>query len=143
MAEEYQYPAIGFYFSTVINGAQCSFQEVSGLSAVLGIEKEETAGGNVFKYRVPATPKFSNIVLKRGITTDIAKLSKNLLGNFNTPLTVEDITLTLYNETGKAAMSWTIYKAYVVKLSTAPAIDAINEAAIETLEIAYSYFKVN
>ena len=65
------YPPVGFHFRVVFEGpfgdADMRFQNVSGLSAEIGTETLEEGGENRFSHRLPTTPKYPNLVLKRGM----------------------------------------------------------------------------
>jgi phage tail-like protein len=68
-----EYP-VGFYFSLSFEGEDVTFQEVSGISKELDVEKVASSGENRFKYRLPNVSSSQNLVLKRAIVPTGSKL---------------------------------------------------------------------
>ncbi len=139
------YPPVGFYFKVHFGSAkfnsETSFKEVSGLSVSMTPE-DITEGGQLgYKHRLPTVAQYSNLVLKRGLVTD-SKLRDWIEKGINdftfTPLT---INISLLNENAKPLMSWVVYKAYPVKWEVSSFNSMSNELVVETMELAFSYFK--
>ncbi len=143
MANE-NYPPVSFYFKVSFLGggisSETSFKEVSGLSVDMSPE-EITEGGNLgFKHRLPTTPKYSNLVLKRGLVTDskLREWLEKAINEFSfTPITV---TIELLNPEGQAAMSWKVTNAWPVKWELSNLDSTGNDLALETLELAFDSF---
>lgn len=144
MAEQSDYP-IGFYFKLIVNGEETSFQEVSGISKELSVEEVASGGENRFKYRIPNIPKYSNLVLKRGLAAKSSGLIKWCESTLNqgliNPITPQDISVSLMDAEGSVLMVWTFNNAYPVKYSVSDLSSQENEMLIETIEFAYTYFK--
>ncbi len=143
MAEQSDYP-IGFYFKLIVNGEETSFQEVSGISKGLSVEEVASGGENRFKYRIPNIPKYSSLVLKRGLASADSELinwCKSTIdeGVIN-PITTQDISVSLMDAEGSVLMVWTFNNAYPVKYSVSDLSSQENEMLIETIEFAYTYF---
>jgi phage tail-like protein len=140
----------GFYFSLTFLGdvsqMDAAFQEVSGLSKEMDLEEVTCGGENRFKYRLPTIPKHQNLVLKRGITTDISQLRNWCLDTLDSgltkPIKTQDLQLLLLDENGVTCMSWLIHKAYPVKWHMSELNSEKNAIAIETLELCYRIFEV-
>lgn len=137
-----------FYFKVAISGMSSSdaaFQEVSGLGKELGVEDVVCGGENRFKYRLPTTASYQNLVLKRGVTADTSALigwvKDTLDGGLSTAIQTKDIKVQLLNESGQVSMQWTFVSAYPVKWSAANLKSQEGEVFIETLEFAYLYFE--
>src|SRR6266487_6271275 len=67
------------------------FQDVSGLTAELGVEEIKSGGENRFSHRLPTRAKYNNLVLKRGMLTDSGLINwfKDAVENFSfSPATV-------------------------------------------------------
>ena len=140
----------GFYFSVSLDGksssADAAFQEVSGLSKELQVEEVASGGENRFKYRLPTTTSFGNLVLKRGVTADssalISWVADTLNGGLATAIVPKNVMVNLLNSAGQPCQSWTFNKAYPVKWSASDLKSATGEVFIETIELAYQYFDV-
>jgi phage tail-like protein len=139
------YPPVGFHFSVTIpvSGSQADtlFQSVSGLSAELGIEQVNEGGENRFSYRLPGRAKYGNLVLKRGLLTDSKVIDwiKDALENhlFNPA----DVNVRLLNEAHKPLMEWSFLKAWPVKWTVSDFNVQENVIVVETIELAYTYFR--
>lgn len=139
-----------FYFGVYVSGlagVDAAFQEVSGLSKELGTEDVVCGGENRFKYRLPTTTTFKNLVLKRGVTpTDSLLLSwvKDTLDDgLANPISPKDIQVMLFDANGVPSIMWTFTSAYPVKWSAKDLNSQGNEIFIETLEFAYQYFEID
>jgi phage tail-like protein len=140
----------GFYFNLSISRDKGSndsaFQEVSGLSKELGVEEVVSGGENRFKYKLPNGVSHSNLVLKRGVArgdSTLVKWCKSVLdGGFGRPVTVQDVTVELYDAEGKTCMSWTFNRAWPVKWQVSDLKSQENSLLIETVELAYQYFEI-
>lgn len=149
------YPPVSFYFQLSFSDVQgkvdASFKEVSGIGLDRGIE-EITEGGNPYIHRVPTYVKYSNLVLKRGLVakdSEVAKWCLDPLGGISLgpiqlteTIVTKTIIVKLLNEEGIPLKSWSFVNAWPVKWAVSDFNSMNNEIAIESLEFAYSYFKV-
>ncbi|MFK8104762.1 MAG: phage tail protein [Saprospiraceae bacterium] len=140
------YPPVGFYFKVNFAGAgitkEHSFKEVSGLSVELGVEEIAEGGELRFKHRLPSTPKYNNLILKRGLLVDsnLRKWVDKAITSFEfTPIL---ISIELLNAAATPAMTWNVHNAWPVKWEVSQLDAMSNEVAIETLEIAFDYFEI-
>lgn len=137
-----------FYFLVAMpshrGSTDTSFQEVSGLSKEMNTEDIVGGGENRFKYRLPTTTVFQNLVLKRGVSKKDSPLltwcSDTLEDGFTKAITPKDIHVKLLNSKGNPCMAWNFMKAYPVKWSGAELNSEKNALFIETIELAYQYF---
>jgi phage tail-like protein len=117
------------------------FQEVSGLSAEIGTEDLQVGGENRFSYRLPTRAKYNNLILKRGMLRDSGLISwfTNAIEDFE--FKPADVIVYLLNENHEVTSSWTFIQAYPLKwtISDLKAMD--NSLVIETIELAYQYFR--
>ena len=136
MSTDYVIPA--FYFSVNWGEGDMNFTEVSGLTMEAEpIEYREGLDPVFTVQKIPGLRKFGNITLKRGVTTNANDFFKWY--DTQRPGTVEkrNLTISLLNEAGDAALTWKIREAWVVKVE-APSFNAKdNEIAIESMEIAH------
>ena len=117
------------------------FQEVSGLTAEMGIEEIQEGGENRFTHRLPSKAKYSNLVLKRGMLTDsgLIKWFTDAIENFEfSPSTV---LVKLLDQEHQPMVSWNFIKAWPVKWTISDLKATENAIAIETIELAYQYFR--
>jgi phage tail-like protein len=141
------YPPVGFHFKVVFDGLDkvrendASFQDVSGLSAELGIEEVNEGGENRFSHRLPTRPKYGNLVLKRGMLKDsglIQWFKDAVEGFIFKPGTV---TVTLLNEDHEPLEGWSFINAWPVKWVISDFKAQENAIVVETIELAYHYFR--
>lgn len=149
------YPPVAFYFKLSISGVpgttDASFKEVSGISLERGIE-EIREGGNPYVHRVPKAVTYSNLVLKRGLVPKNSPLAKWCLSptggislgpiSLTETITTKTIIVHLLDEKGAPLKSWSFVNAWPVKWSISDFNSMNGEVAIESMEFAYSYFKV-
>jgi phage tail-like protein len=140
------YPPVGFYykvnFISYPGKQEGNFQDVSGISVSITPEEVREGGENQFVYKLPSPPKYSNLVLRRGmligsVVTDWVRKS---LSTFTfTPTTV---VVMLLDETSEPIYSWKFYGVYPIKLEVSGLkATGDGEIVIETLELAYKYFE--
>ena len=119
-----------------------SFAEVSGLEVEITPIEYRNGSEDITVRKLPGLKKFTNIVLKRGITGDLTlwKWIKSVMdGNVQRA----DGTITLLNESRQAVMVWNFRRGWPCKL-TGPVLNATrNEIAIETLEICHEGLEID
>jgi phage tail-like protein len=139
------YPPVGFYFKVDFPGVgsgenDARFQEVTGLTAEIGVEELTVGGENRFSYRLPTRSKYANVVLKRGMLHDsgLIKWFDNAIEHF--VFSPVDVSVHLLNEKNTILSSWSFIQAYPVKwvISDFKALESA--LVIETIELAYQYF---
>lgn len=117
------------------------FQDVSGLSAEMGIEEIQEGGENRFTHRLPTRAKYSNLILKRAMLTDsgLIKWFVDAIENFEfSPSTV---LVKLLDQDHEPMVTWNFIKAWPVKWAVSDFKATENAIAIETIELAYQYFR--
>jgi phage tail-like protein len=138
--EDGTWPMPKFNFQVKWGKATMNFSEVSGLDAEAQIIKyRNQESKDFYPIKMPGIGKVNNVTLKRGVFVgdqnywdwySQVKLNSVTKGR-------ETIQIELMNENGQRTMTWTLNNAYPTKItSTAMQSDA-NEAAIDTLEVAY------
>lgn len=129
-----------FPFVVTIPGVgQAFFTEVSGLEASSPVTPDSTA----LARKIPGLRKTGNITLKRGIVTARKGFSDWHDQTQTNPQARLPVTLSLLDERGKPAKTWTLHNAWPTKL-TAPNLKADgNEVAIETLSLSHEGLSTN
>jgi phage tail-like protein len=141
------YPPVGFHFKVEFTGistktTDIQFQSVAGLSVDIETEEFAEGGENRFKHKFPVRTKFPNLVLKRAMVTNSELISwcKDAIENFVfDPI---DLTVDLLNEEHKTVLSWNVVHAYPVKWSVSDLNAEESSVVIETIELAYNYFRL-
>lgn len=117
-----------------------SFQEVTGISAKVGVDPIKEGGENRFEHRLPNPVKYENLVLKRGMVLNSALIlwAKSAIEYFT--FVTSTVIVNLLDETGAPVASWSFNAAYPVALKVSDLKAQDNAIVIETLELSYSYF---
>lgn len=141
------YPAVGFHFQVNfdVNGASNTdsrFQEVSGISSDLQVKEVKEGGENRFTHKLPVRASYPNLVLKRGLFTDsgIIKWARKAIED----LDIEPITVvvSLLSEAHEPLHTYAFYNCWPKKWEVSGFKAEDNSVVVETLELAYQYFKV-
>ena len=139
------YPPAAFYFRvtvTSIDGAnEGNFQEVSGLNVRLDVEEVKEGGENRFAHRLPARPKYENLVLKRGMVTSSKLITWARQATEQFTFTTQTVVVSLMDENGADLAVWNIVNAWPVGLKMSEFKAQDNAIAVETLELSFDYFE--
>jgi phage tail-like protein len=130
------YPA--FNFLVEIDGiGKGLFSEVSGLDATIEVIEYRTGEFKENTVRkLPGLSKYSNITLKRGLTSDLS-LWQWLLSGIQGNVRRVTVVITLLDESRNPMLIWKLNNAWPCKWE-GPAMDGkSSEIAIETLEICH------
>ena len=129
-------PFLNFNFRLEIDGLHvAAFHECSGLDSTIDVIEHREGGGPIRK--LPGITKFSNIVLKRGIT-DNRELYDDHLRCTEGKVVRRDGSIVLMDRAGQDQVArWDFSQAWPAKW-VGPALNAEgNDVAIETLELAH------
>ena len=136
-------PSPSFRYHVEIQGVEVArFTECSGLEFEAEPFDYKEGGLNSRLHRLPGRWKFTNLTLKKGISSDGDTLwdwVKDTIKKANSgEFTTHTVTLTLYDVAGeKPLRTWTFQEAYPTKWSASNLISASNDIAIETLVLAH------
>jgi phage tail-like protein len=125
-------------FRVEIDGIPSSaFSEVSGIEADITVVDYQPGNDKAPGPRkLPGEAHFSNIVLKRGMTTDLSLwewMQKTLDGKIER----KAVSIVLFNDAGEEVLRFNCRDAWPAKW-TGPTLNGkSSEVAIETLEIAH------
>ncbi|MEI8383898.1 MAG: phage tail protein [Planctomycetota bacterium] len=135
MADEH--PFASYNFQVTIDGLQiqAGFSEVSGLTMDNDVIEYRSGKDLPHMRKQPGMRKFTNIVMKRGFTTDKALYDwRKMVIDSDKPYRYSG-SITLLGEDRKPALTWSFTNGWPNKLE-GPSLNAKNsEVAIETLEI--------
>jgi phage tail-like protein len=141
MQKGMDYPYLNFRFLVEIQGLIVGgFSEVSGLQAETEVEIIEEGGVNDYVHKLPKKTKYSNIVLKKGITeSDV--LWKWYQDVVNGKISRKSGYIILLDSEGNEKWRWNFIEAYPVKW-VGPELKADSSTvAVESLEIAHNGIK--
>ena len=139
------FPPVGFSFQVSLTGIsgvnEGSFQEVTGLNVKLDVEEIKEGGENRFAHRFPSRPKYETLVLKRGMLTGSALIAwaRDAVEQFS--FSTKTVVILLLNENGAPLASWNIVNAWPVALRTSEFKAQDSTVAVETLELAFDFFR--
>lgn len=117
------------------------FSECSGIQAELQVDEYMQGGANDTVYRLPGRARFTNVTLRRGITTsdELWRWWKETLRG---RISRKEVAIVLHNRKGDEVMRWTLSDAFPVKWVAPPFRAGENSAAIEALELAYQSLRL-
>jgi phage tail-like protein len=129
---------VGRYLVEVGNEVVANFQDCSGLTVEFEVQEVIEGGNNEFILKIPGRRKFSNITLKRGVTSNAQFMNwrPKVEGG---KITVEkkNLSIVLFDHMGVPVKRWDVVQAYPTKW-TGPDLKASSmEIAIETLDLAH------
>lgn len=142
------YPPVGFHFRVEFglpgvgpDGNEANFQEVTGLDVTVGVESVKEGGENRFVHRLPNTPEYGNLVLKRGMLPNSALIPWFQNGIENFIFVPIPVTVILLNPNHKPLSSWIFVNAWPVKWSVSGLNAQENGIMVDTIELSYDYFR--
>lgn len=141
-------PPVGFHFQVEFDletagEADIRFREVSGLAMELEEESFNEGGENRFSHKLPGRARYPNLVLKRGLLTDtgvrtwIEDAVRNLI------IAPTTVWVTLLNDEHEPLETYTVAGAWPKKWSVSDLSAESSDIVVETLELAYQWFRVN
>jgi phage tail-like protein len=137
--------SLAYYFSLSFKGDDAAFQEVSGIAKEMGVEEVACGGENRFKYRLPKGTTSQNLVLKRALLNENSQLlawcAATLDDGLANTVQPHDVTVRLLDADGNVCLSWTFFNAYPLKYSLSEFKSQENGLVLESMELAYTYFK--
>jgi phage tail-like protein len=130
-------PYNNFNFLVEIDGiARAAFQECSGFDSTVDVIDHREGGENTTLRKLPGLTKYSNIVLKRGITDD------RQLYDWHRRIVRGDLerkngSIVLLDRRGQEVARWNFVRAWPSKWDGPDLSAEGNDVAIETLELAH------
>ena len=129
-------PYANFNFLVEIDGiTRAAFHEVTGHDSTIDVI-EHREGGAVTPSKYPAMVKYSNIVLKWGVTDD-PELQQWHQDTADGTVTRKNGSIVLLDRSGTEKRRWNFVNAWPVKWKGPDFNAEGNDIAIETLELAH------
>ncbi len=153
------YPAVAFHFLVQFEGVgkatiDTMFQDVGGLQRELAVETLEEGGENRFVHRLPGRAKYGNLILKRGLIANSGLIAwfRDAVENLDiTPVTLNIMLLELpepkpgekpaVKGDSKPLVTWKFTGVWPVKWSVGNLSATSNAVAVDTIELAYQFFR--
>ena len=134
-------PYTNYNFLIEIDGiARAAFQECSGFDSTIDVIEHREGGQNTTLRKLPGMTKYSNIILKWGMTDDRELYDwhrRTIQGDIER----KNGSIVLLNRKGEEVARWNVFRAWPSKWD-GPNLNAEgNDAAIETLELANEGFE--
>ena len=137
-------PLTGFHFGIEVQGVITGyFTEVSGIGSETEIiEQKVVKEGKEIVLKVPGRLKWENIVLKRGITSNMDVWDwRKLVEDGDVKSARKNGTITMYDQTLKAVAQWEFLNAWPTKV-TGPAVKSDStELGVEELTLAHEFIR--
>ncbi|EJL75851.1 phage tail protein [Chryseobacterium populi] len=140
-------PIPGFYFSVIFEllpqfSIDTKFQSVNGLKVTMETESYTEGGQNKFKHQLPLRSGYQDLVLKRGLTSDMSGLSmwcNQALEDF--VFYPANLVVSLLNEKGNPLKVWYVSHAIPLSYEFSDFNAEENKVVIETITLKYNFFK--
>lgn len=140
-------PIPGFYFSVIFEllpqfSIDTKFQSVNGLKVTMETESYTEGGQNKFKHQLPLRSGYQDLVLKRGLTSDMSGLSmwcNQALEDF--VFYPANLVVSLLNEKGNPLKVWYVSHAIPLSYEFSDFNAEENKIVIETITLKYNFFK--
>ncbi|GJG89714.1 phage tail protein [Gemmatimonadetes bacterium T265] len=130
-------PYFNFNFLVEIDGiARAAFHEVSGFDSTVDVIEHREGGNNLTPYKLPGVTKYSNIVLKWGMTDD-AQLYQWHRDVVRGTVRRRNGSIVLLDRGGQEVARWNFFNAWPSKWDGPDFNAEGNDVAIETLELAH------
>lgn len=140
-------PLVGFHFSVIFEllpqfSIDTKFQSVNGLKVTMETEPYIEGGQNKFKHNLPLRSGYQDLVLKRGLTSNLSGLalwcSKALEDFVFNPA---NLVVSLLNEKGTPIKVWYVSHAVPLSYEFSEFNAEENKIVIETITLKYNFFK--
>lgn len=140
------WPMPKFRFQVSWGDATIEFSEVSGLDTESPtIEYRHSVTGQFAPIKMPGIAKVGNVTMKRGLFVGdetywdwFSQIKLNTVAKGR-----ETVVIRLLDDNGKPTMTWTLNNAWPTKITTTDLGPDGNEAAIDTLELAFETLVIN
>lgn len=142
-----QDPIVGFHFSVVFEllpqfSIDTQFQSVSGLKVTMETETIAEGGQNKFKHTLPIRSNYTDLVLKRGFTSQISGLAMWCSQAIESMIFYPaNLLVTLLNEKGIPLKAWYISHAIPTSYELSDFNAEENKIVIENITLKYNFFK--
>lgn len=130
-------PYGNFNFLVEIDGiARAAFSDVSGFDTTIDVTEYREGGENTTPRKLPGQAKYSNIVLKWGLTQD-RELYDWVLQTVQGDIQRKNGSIVALDSAGNEVVRWNFRNAWPAKWDGPDYTAKGNDVAIETLELAH------
>jgi phage tail-like protein len=130
-------PYGNFNFLVEIDGiARAAFSDVSGFDTTIDVTEYREGGENTTPRKLPGQAKYSNIVLKWGLTSD-RELYDWVLQTVQGDIQRKNGSIVALDSAGNEVVRWNFRNAWPAKWDGPDYTAKGNDVAIETLELAH------
>jgi phage tail-like protein len=130
-------PYGNFNFLVEIDGiTRAAFQEASGFDSTVDVIEHREGGENTTLRKLPGMTKYSNIVLKWGITDD-RELYDWHREVVNGEIDRRNGSIVLLDRRGQEVLRWNFFRAWPTKWDGPDFNAEGTDVAVETLELAH------
>jgi phage tail-like protein len=130
-------PYLNFNFLVEIDGiTRAAFHEVSGFDSTIDVIEHREGGDNITPRKLPGMTKYSNIVLKWGLSDDVELYNWHrdaILGKVQR----KNGSIVLLDRAGQEKRRWNFLNAWPTKWDGPDFSAEGNDVAIETLELVH------
>ncbi len=131
-------PLLSFNFALEKEGfIEGFFMECSGLQSEREVEEYKEGGENSFIHKFPGRLKYSNIVLKRGITSSNKLWEWYEKGKEDGKVARKKVSILLLDPKGETVKRWNLEDAYPIKWSGPDLKTDSSNVAVETIELVH------
>lgn len=139
---------VGFHFNARfdvpgVTERDIRFRDVSGLTMELEEFAYNEGGENRFSHKFPVRGRYPDLVLKRGLLSDSGLRQWVLDAVHHLVIQPCTVWVTLLDQDHAPLETWTVVGAWPKKWVISDFNAESSEVVIETLELAYQYFRVN
>jgi conserved hypothetical phage tail region protein len=130
-------PFGNYNFLIEIDGIRrAAFHECSGFDSTVDVIEHREGGENTTTRKIPGQTKYSNIVLKWGMTDDVDLYNWHRRV-INGAIERKNGSIVLLDRTGNEVARWNFFRAWPAKWDGPNLTAEGNDVAIETLELAH------
>ncbi len=131
-------PGLAYKYYIEIEGVfVAEFLECSGIGGEREVKTYEEGGVNDFVHQLPGRMKYTNIVLKRGLTYSRELWRWFHTGLYDAQVLRVNLSIVLGNAQGLKVKHWDVLGAFPVKYTGPDLKSDSTEAAVETVELAH------
>lgn len=119
------------------------FRDISGLSMELEEQSFNEGGENRFSHKFPVRGRYPDLVLKRGLLVDSGLRQWVVDAVQNLVIAPATVWVTLLDEAHEPLQTYTVVGCWPKKWVVSDFSAESSQIVVETLELAYQYFRVD
>lgn len=119
------------------------FRDISGLTMELEEQSFNEGGENRFSHKFPVRGRYPDLVLKRGLLVDSGLRQWVIDAVQNLVIAPVTVWVTLLDEAHEPLQTYTVVGCWPKKWVISDFSAESSQIVVETLELAYQYFRVD